>query len=235
MRLILFLFLLISVKGSAQWKDYIISVRGDTLNRVDMDGKKQGPWVVKVPDLRGERGYEEEGYFEDGQKEGLWKRFSLQGIKIAEENYRWGKLSGQQKYYTYNGGLERIENWRAMDPKVAFDTVAVYDLKDPTKVLDWVIVKNEGVSMKHGKWIYYDPVWGSVEETQHYVMNKLQTEDGGMMGDDDIRPIDISKGKTVSDSLRRANDPAMKMIKEYEKQNSGKKKIKVRDGSTGGN
>ena len=86
-----------------------------------------------------------------------------------------------------------------------------------------------------GTRVAWSPVWGSVEETQHYVMNKLQTEDGSMMGDDDIRPIDISKGKTVSDSLRKANDPAMKMIKEYEKQNSGKKKIKVRDGSTGGN
>ncbi|HMU46890.1 MAG TPA: hypothetical protein PKC72_11005 [Chitinophagaceae bacterium] len=231
MRLIVGLFLLISLSVSGQWKDYFISVKGDTLNRVDMDGKKQGPWLVKVPDLRGERGYEEEGYFVDDQKEGTWKRYSLQGIKIAEENYRWGKLSGRQKYFTYNGGLQRVENWRAMDPKIAYDTVPVYDLKDPTKEIDRVVVKNEGQSMKHGEWIYYDPEWGRVEAIEHYVMGKLQTDDGDMVGDDDIRPIDISKGKT--DSLAKANDPTLKMIKEYEKQNSGKKKIKVRDGSTG--
>src|SRR6478735_697190 len=102
MRLIILLFLIISMSATAQWKDYKISVKGDTLNRVDMKGLKQGPWVIHVDDLRGERGYEEEGYFENDMKEGAWRRFSLQGIKIGEENYRWGKLHGKQKYFTYN-------------------------------------------------------------------------------------------------------------------------------------
>ena len=54
-----FVFLLfISVQSFGQWKDFIISVRGDTLNRVDMKGKKQGPWVIHVDELRGEPGYE---------------------------------------------------------------------------------------------------------------------------------------------------------------------------------
>ncbi|MBK8310654.1 MAG: hypothetical protein IPL04_06880 [Chitinophagaceae bacterium] len=44
------------------------------------------------------------------------KRYSLEGVKIAEENYRWGKLHGKQQYFTYNGGLEREESWRAIDP-----------------------------------------------------------------------------------------------------------------------
>src|SRR6186997_3523026 len=144
MRWFLILFLFISVSGMAQWKDFTIGPKGDTLNRVDMKGRKQGPWAIHVDDLRGERGYEEEGYFENDQKVGTWKRFSLDGVKIAEENYQWGKLSGKQKYYTYNGGLVREESWRAMDPSVAFDTVAVYDVKDPNKVLDWVVVKNDG-------------------------------------------------------------------------------------------
>ena len=82
-----------------------------------------------------------------------------------------------------------------MDPKIAFDTVAVYDIKDPSKEIGSVIVKNEGVALKHGTWIYYDPKEGSVEEVQHYVMNKLQTDDGDLASDDDIRPIGISKRK----------------------------------------
>ncbi len=233
MRLIVVLFLFISSSGFGQWKDYMISVRGDTLNRVDLKGLKQGPWIIKVPDLRGERGYEAEGYFENDLKEGIWKKYSLQGVKIAEENYRWGKLNGTQQYFTYNGGLEREERWRAIDPANAYDTVPVYDLKDPSKILSRVVVKNEGVAMKHGKWIYYDPRSGRLEATEYYVMNKLQTEDESLLGDDDIRPIEITKGKQVSDSLRRANDPALLKIKEYEKENSGKKKIKVRDGNTG--
>jgi len=233
MRLIFLLFLLISTGASAQWKDYVLSVKGDTLNRVDMQGRKQGPWVIKVPDLRGERGYEEEGYFENDLKEGEWKRFSLEGVKIAQENYRWGKLSGRQQYFTYNGGLLREESWRAIDPKNAFDTVAVYDLKDPTKEIDRVVVKNEGVSLKHGKWTYYDPRQGSIEATEQYVMNKLQTDDGGMIADDEIRPIAISQGKQKSDTTGAKTTQKPQVVLDYEKKNSGKKKIKVRDGNTG--
>ena len=56
MRFIFLLSLFISMSGAAQWKSFILTKRGDTLNRVDMQGRKQGPWSVSVPDLRGERG-----------------------------------------------------------------------------------------------------------------------------------------------------------------------------------
>jgi hypothetical protein len=234
MRLLLSLLLFISINGFGQWKSFILNPKGDTLNRVDMKGQKQGPWAISVPDLRGERGYEEEGYFENDQKDGTWKKFSLEGVKIAEENYRWGKLNGKQQYYTYNGGLLRVENWRAIDPGQAFDTVAVYDLNDPTKEIDRVIVKNDGVAKKHGRWTYFDPREGTVEATENYVMNKLQTDEGDMFSDEDIKPLSTSKGKNKAvDSLTKVNDPAIKMIKQYEKDNSGKKKIKARDGQTG--
>ena len=169
---------LVSLNSFAQWKDYTISVKGDTLNRVDLKGKKQGPWSIHVDDLRGERGYEEEGYFENDLKEGTWKRYSLQGIKIAEENYRWGKLNGRSKYFTYNGGLLREESWRAMDPANAYDTVEVFDVNDPTKVVDRVVVKNEGIALKHGEWSYYDPVEGVIVKTENYQLNKLVNNDG---------------------------------------------------------
>ena len=233
MRLIFFLLLFISMSGAAQWKSFILTKRGDTLNRVDMQGRKQGPWSISVPDLRGERGYEEEGYFENDQKEGTWRKFSLEGVKIAEESYRWGKLNGRQQYFTYNGGLQRVENWRAMDPKVAFDTVAVYDIKDPSKIIDHVIVKNEGVSMRHGKWIYYDPREGTVESTENWVMNKIQTEDAGTGEDGEIGILTTSDGKTKSDTVGKKAPPKPQAILDYEKKNAGKKKVKVRDGNTG--
>lgn len=233
MRLIVVLFLLISISGAAQWKNFIISPKGDTLNRVDMKGKKQGPWSVHVDNLRGERGYEEEGYFDNDLKTGTWKRYSLEGVKIAEENYRWGKLNGKQQYFTYNGGLLRQESWRSMDPAIAFDTVSVYDLKDPTKEVGKVIVKNEGMAVKHGKWLYFDPREGSIEATEYYVMNKLQTEDNLMIGDDDLRPIDVSTAKAKTDTAGKKTTPKPQAILDYEKKNSGKKKVKTRDGSTG--
>jgi hypothetical protein len=230
MRLIVALLLFISINGSAQWKSFTISVKGDTLNRVDMKGQKQGPWSVHVDELRGERGYEEEGYYENDQKTGTWKKYSLEGVKIAEENYTWGKLNGKQQYFTYNGGLLREESWRAMDPKIAYDTVPVYDLKDASKVVDWIVVKNEGLALKHGKWTYYDPREGTIEATEFYVMNKLRTDEDEFIGDDDIRPIDISKSKSDTAGKKVTKPQA---VLDYEKKNSGKKKIKSRDGATG--
>ena len=233
MRLIVAFLLLISINGLGQWKSFTLSPRGDTLNRVDMTGKKQGPWSVHVPDLRGERGYEEEGYFENDVKEGTWKKYSLEGVKIAEENYRWGKLNGKSRYFTYNGGLLREESWRAIDPKQAYDTVPVFDINDPNKELTRVVVKNEGFSMKHGKWTYYEPREGTVEATETYVMNKLQTNDGSMMDGDDIRPLDVTSGKAKSDTAGKAKVTKPQAVLDYEKKNAGKKKVKTRDGATG--
>jgi hypothetical protein len=231
MRFIFLFFLLISINGYSQWKSYKIGARGDTLNRVDMKGYKQGPWVIQVPDLRGERGYEEEGYFVDDSKEGTWKKFSLQGIKIAEENYHWGKLHGNQKYFTYNGGLMREENWRAMDPAVAFDTVLVYDLKDPSKVMGEVVVKNDGHALKHGRWTYYDPAEGVQTGSEIYVMGKIRTEEDEMIGDDDIKPLSIVNKSKSDTTGKKVTKP--QAVLDYEKKNSGKKKVKTRDGQTG--
>ncbi len=233
MRFIIVFFLLISISGYSQWKSYKIGIKGDTLNRVDMKGLKQGPWVIQMPGLRGERGYEEEGYFTDDNKEGTWKKFSLEGIKIAEENYHWGKLHGKQQYFTYNGGLMREESWRAMDPAIKFDTVAVYDLKDPTKIKDYAVVKNDGYSVKHGVWVYYDPVEGVETGSERYWLGKIRTDDDEMIGDEDIKPLSIANNKAKSDTASKKTKP--QAVLDYEKKNSGKKKIKVRDGQTGGN
>lgn len=229
MRFILCLLFFISLSGYGQWKSFVLSVRGDTLNRVDISGKKQGPWAIHVDDLRGERGYEEEGYYLNDNKEGTWKRFSLQGIKIAEENYRWGKLSGRAKYYTYNGGLLREEGWRAIDPAQAYDTVPVMDINDPGKILKHVVVKNSGVAMKHGEWSYYDPSEGVIVKTEKYQMDKLLNGEGEVI-DDDVRPLTVTNNRAKSDTAGKVKPQT---VLDYEKKNAGKKKVKTRDGSTG--
>jgi hypothetical protein len=231
MRFIFCVLLLVSLNSFGQWKTFIISVKGDTLNRVDLKDKKQGPWVIHVDDLRGEKGYEEEGYFENDLKEGVWKRYSLQGIKIAEENYRWGKLNGRSRYFTYNGGLLREESWRAFDPANAYDTVNVYDVNDPTKVINRVVVKNEGVALKHGEWNYYDPAEGVIVKTENYRLNKLVNNQGEAV-DDELKPIDVRTARSASDTTGKKTAKPQAVI-DYEKKNSGKKKVKTREGQTG--
>jgi len=231
MRFLFPILLLISINGFSQWKSYIISVKGDTLNRIDMYGKKQGPWSIHVDDLRGERGYEEEGYFENDKKEGSWRRYSLDGDKIAEENYRWGNKNGKCSYYTNSGGLMRTESWLAVNPDNPMDTVDVYDLKDPTKVVDRVVVKLSGFTLKHGLWTYYDPREGTVEETERYWLDKLATD--GENEDDELRPIGITNSKNKSDTAGIKKVAKPQAVLDYEKKNAGKKKVRTRDGQTG--
>lgn len=233
MRILFTFFLFISINGFSQWKSYIISVRGDTLNRVDMNGLKQGPWVIHQDELRGEPGYDEQGYFVNGKKEGMWQRFSLMGDKIAEENYRWGNKDGICKYYNMTGGLLREESWKAVNPDNPYDTVDVYDLHDPTKVVDHKVVKLDGFSLKHGTWTYYNPEDGTIVKTEKYWLDKPAnaTGNGPAKNDDDLKLIGITNNKSDTTAGKAVAKP--KEVLEYEKKNSGKKKIKVRDGRTG--
>ncbi len=240
MKYLLLISLVISVQGYSQWKNYIISVNGDTLNRVDRDNKKQGPWSVRLEELRGEPGFEEQGYYENDKKQGKWVRFSLMGDKIAEENYKWGALDGKVKYYTRTGALIREESWRAIEPGKNRDTVDVLDIHDPTKVIDRVVVEVEGLTVKHGTWTYYDPEWGSIIKSENWWMDKLKTGDAipiTAAEDDELKPLDLRGGSKVSTVTKEGEKKEVakpQTILDFEKKNSGKKKVKVRDGRTGG-
>lgn len=224
--LLLPLLILFSLYGQAQYKSYHISSRGDTLNAIDMQGHKQGKWVVHVDPLRGEPGYEEEGVFENDRKEGVWRRFSLMGDPMALEHYKWGNKNGICRYYT-RSGLEREESWRAINPDKAMDTIDVPDPKFPDKY-ERVVVKNTGMSLKNGTWKYYYPPTGKLLSTETYVLDKLQGPDSTetVQGLEKIQPTDTTKLKTPKKIIP-------KEVLDFEKKTSGKKR-KLRDGSTGG-
>ncbi|MEN9883711.1 MAG: hypothetical protein RLZZ420_928, partial [Bacteroidota bacterium] len=60
----------ITVSGQTQlWSDYQLTANGDTINRLDQQKRKQGPWVIRLEEVRGEPGYEEEGYYWYDKKE----------------------------------------------------------------------------------------------------------------------------------------------------------------------
>ncbi len=233
MRYIFSFVLLITLQAGAQLKSFIISQRGDTLNRVDAKGLKQGPWSIHVDALRGEPGYEEEGYFVNDKKDGRWLQYSLQGDKLAIENYRWGQKDGRCQYFNNAEDLIREESWLAIDPKNPYDTIPVYDLKDPTKIIRYQVVKITEASVKHGTWRYYSPLSGAVEKSEEYVLNRLKG--APEEGSEELAPIDPKTGRAmvkVSDDGKPKAKP--KEVMDFEKKNAGKKKIKMRDGNTGG-
>lgn len=228
--------ILVSTAGYSQkWKSFLIGVKGDTLNRVDMQGKKQGPWVVHVNELRGERGYEEEGYYISDKKEGTWRRFSLEGDLIAVENYRWGGKDGKSIYLTVQGNPIREESWKAVNPDNPYDTVNVYDVNNPDKVIAKQVIKLEGYSLKHGPWKYYDSFTGRLEKTEYWYFDKPAKKTG--IDDDELAPIDVTNNgnedATAKTEEKKKAVPKPKEVVEFEKKKPGKKKITVRDGSTG--
>lgn len=224
--------LLFSISGKAQCVTFTISVKGDTINCTDAKGMRQGPWVNRYEEVRGEPGYEEEGVYKDGKKEGVWRLYTLQGDLMGIENYRYGYKNGLQQYFNTMGALVREESWLASNPDNPTETVEVYDINDPKKVY-LVQVKLEASTVPHGIWKTYDPLTGRVVEKQNFILGKPDDGSGtangilknkeGAAGNAEAVPQEAAKEKTKP-----------KEVLEYEKKNEGKKKIKIRTGQTGG-
>lgn len=232
------IFFFINMCSQAQWKSFTVGVNGDTLNRVDAKGRKQGPWVEHQEPLRGGGGTDLQGFYMDNVKEGKWVTFSLTGDKLEERNYRWGSLDGKCNIYSRFGTLLRTESWRAIDPKKQYDTVAVYDVNDPGKIIKYVVVKVDNHSVKHGAWLYFNPENGGIVKKEMYWMNQLKTSPDEIANDDDMRPIDLSGETTpvhtlpARDTINKKNIPKPPQVVQFEKTKT-KRKNRLRDGQTG--
>ncbi len=215
MRWIVLVLLLASFHGYSQLKSYIIGVKGDTLNKVDNKDWKQGKWVNHFDDVRGEPGYEEEGEYKDNRKEGTWRLCNLHGDLVGAEFYRWGNKDGVNSYFNGSGELIREESWKALNPEHLYDTLEIEDI-DHLNQYKTVVVKNEGVAIKHGTWKFYNSSTGMIYKTENYELGKLE----------------LPKPGAISDSTATAGTKVKpKEVLDFEKKNSGKKKVKYKDGT----
>jgi len=223
------LSLIASTPVLSQCKTYRLDAKHDTLNCTDFQDLKQGKWFVRIENNHGEPGYQEEGVYKDGKREGAWTTYNLMGDVLAEENYKWGYKNGVCRYYNLMG-LIREESWKAIDPLNPYDTVRVYDLNNPDKY-DLKIIKVESSSVKHGTWNYYDPERQTITKTEEYVIDQLVNNKK--------TPLQVltdslaTAQKKSTDSLSTSNKNKPPEVLQYEKKNANKKKIKVRDGATG--
>lgn len=209
------LFQLVFSSADAQYKSYKISVKGDTINAVDNKQMKQGKWVIHVDPLRGEPGYEAEGIFMNDKKEGMWRTYTLKGDLLSIENYQFGGKDGTSQYFTALGDLIREESWRAYNPNQPYDTIPVYGTGS-NEILSYKIVKAEQYSVKNGDWTYYDPGTGRILKIEKYDRGRLLEQP--------------KSTEVVTDEPMKKIVP--KEVVEYQKKNSGRKKVRVRDGST---
>lgn len=205
------------MSGVAQYKSFSLNAEGDTLNAIDQLDKKQGKWVQRVEPLRGEPGYEEEGVYKDGNKEGIWRKYSLQGDIIAVEFYKLGGKHGVQQYYTYLGDLIREESWKAYDPDTPYDTIPIYG-DGNNEIIEFKVIKAEPYSVKHGEWKYFDAGTGRLAKMEKYERGHLEM------------PGDVKKTAASAPEKKKEVEKTPEML-EWEKKNKGKKNA-VRDGRT---
>ena len=208
--------------GSAQYKGYSLSLKGDTINVTDKKGLKQGRWVTTVGEIRGEPGYDEEGLYKDGEKTGVWRRYTTSGDILAVENYLFGGKDGLQEYFNFLGVLQRQEGWRGYNPDVPFDTIPVYG-KENNEILSYKILKSMQYSVKDGDWKYFNATGGLVR-TEKYDRGFLLKEP-----DKDAAVLETPKAEApVKEKVKT------KEILEYEKKYSKtKRKALERVGKTG--
>ncbi|MBS1744205.1 MAG: hypothetical protein JST81_14335 [Bacteroidetes bacterium] len=210
------LFSLIATTSTAQYKEYKLGPNGDTINAISKDGLKTGKWVERTPELRGNPGFEEEGLYVKGQKDGLWRKYSLQGDLLAVENFIKGGKDGVQQYFTYLGDLEREESWKGYNPDSPFDTIPIYGTGSG-EIVDYKIVKAEPYSVKDGEWKYYEPGTGRLLRTEQWQRNNLVNPVAKPSSEAYVKPKKVEKTAEME---------------EWERKNRNKKHA-IRDGRTG--
>ena len=114
------------------------------------------------------------------------------------------------------GQLLREEKWKAINPDKKYDTVEIENVDNPGhyKIM---ILKNEGASVKNGLWKTYDPQSGLIVKTETFTFGVS----------------DLKKPDAVAVAAEKKSVVKPKEVLEFEKKNAGKKKIKIKDGSTG--
>ena len=218
--ILVFFFFSDVLNVDAQYKSFKIGAKGDTINKIDKKGFKQGKYVLRTEELRGEPGFEEEGIYKNNTKEGIWRRYNLMGDPTGFETYLHGGKDGFQQYYSALGELLREENWRGYNPDTPFDTIAIYGTGS-NEIVDYKIVKAEQYSIKQGMWRFYEPVTGRLLKTEEWDRNNL------------ILPNSLKKEVGIN-SLKAVKKEVAKTASmlEWEKKNKGKKNV-VRNGQTG--
>lgn len=205
------LLLSVFVTEAQLWSDFKLTPKGDTINRIDAYKRKHGPWVIRYEQIRGEPGYEEQGYFNNDKKEGPWIRFSLMGDLIARENYKGGYRDGKQQYYTRIGDLLREESWKSVDPANPYDTIVVPDLDNPNLMIE-KIIKHEAAEVKNGTWSYYDPTTGSILKTENFIFGQLETK----------LPKPVSGSTKSKDSSAVTPKVVPKEVQQFDQKKKGK-------------
>lgn len=142
--------------------------KSDTINRIDVNGQKQGYWrfTNKIKKLPGyaEDQVVDEGNFINNKREGLWKEYYSTGKLKSEITYQENRKNGHARTYYKSGALQEEGNWLIGK----WDGSYKYYYESGQLSYDWKFVngKREGPQKyyyENGK-INYDGNWKNGNE-----------------------------------------------------------------------
>jgi len=91
-------------------------IEGDTCNRIDADGKKQGKWILLGKHKQGTcyrpDQHVEEGKYQDNRKTGIWVEFFCNGNMKNKLTFSNGRPDGYAIMYHENGKISEEGNWK---------------------------------------------------------------------------------------------------------------------------
>ena len=117
MKKLLLIFLSISLITTAQSQSSELDANGkDTINKIDIAGKKQGKWVLKGKHKPGTC-YTvdqkiEEGKYADNRKTGSWIEYFCNGNMKNKLTFMNGRPDGYAIMYHENGKISEEGNWK---------------------------------------------------------------------------------------------------------------------------
>ena len=115
MKKLLPIFLMISIVTFAQSQSSEI-VGNDTLNKIDIAGKKQGKWILRGKHKPGTcftaEQKIEEGKYADNRKTGAWIEYFCNGNMKNKLTFVNGRPDGYAIMYHENGKISEEGNWK---------------------------------------------------------------------------------------------------------------------------
>lgn len=112
---IVFIFSILLISVLPSYAQSFELMDGDTINKVDVNGKRQGKWLIKA-NIRVDKGYSEgqiveEGEYQNTRKQGIWKKYYPDGSVKSEITYVNSRPKGPYILYYPNGEIEEQGNW----------------------------------------------------------------------------------------------------------------------------
>jgi antitoxin component YwqK of YwqJK toxin-antitoxin module len=90
--------------------------KGDTINKIDIDGRKQGKWILmgkhKPGTCYAPEAKIEEGKYQDNRKKDIWIEYFCNGNMKNKLTFNNGKPDGYAIMYHENGKISEEGNWK---------------------------------------------------------------------------------------------------------------------------